>query len=388
MYLAIVCFFLFVSLVSSAPVRPSDINSPTDVPSPNDIRFSDDTHTPDVPLEARLPAPAPQQQQRRPFLPRIKDRRWNPKPTPTPTPAPTPRPTTAAPTLRPTTPAPSITTTTTATQQPTAKPPSTPITPSITYHTGTLVKGIPKIWYIYYGNWSTLDPLAEPLISYFTSHLSQSALYNIMSTYYDNTGGKTTYLTNQIQYGGKYMDTSYSFGKTISDTAIYYIIRNAMNAGHIPPPDAINNNLYFVLSSPDVTASSGLCTYYCGWHTGGIFTGGLAAPYGYIGSSIRCGGCMAFNSLGSPNNAPNADSMISIIWHEITEAVTDPYFNGWYDRDYYEVADRCSWNYGLTWPSVTTQGKYANVWLGAKEFLVQQTVLNKAGGYCANVYYS
>jgi hypothetical protein len=356
MRLAIVCFFLFLlsfslSFVYSAPVRPIDINSPTDVPSPNDIRFSDDGHTPDVPIEARIPffdtTSIPTHPKGRPFLPRIKNRIWQPKPvgtpTPTPTPSPTtPIPTTLAPTIAPTTPIPTTTpvpTTSPTTQQPTAKPPSTPITPSLTYHNGPLTKGIPKIWYVYYGNWTTLDPLAEPLITYFTSHLSESPLMNIMSTYYDNTGGQTAYLTNQIQYGGKYMDTSYSYGKSISDLQIYYIIKNAMTAGHIPPPDTVNNNIYFVLSSPDVAASSGLCTQYCGWHTAGSFTGGKAAPYGYIGSSIRCGGCMAFSSLGSPNNAPNADSMLSVIWHEITEALSDPYFTGWYDPNYYEIAD-------------------------------------------------
>lgn len=327
--LFIVCLFLLsLSLVYAAPVR-SDTNDTS-----TSIHYSDDHHTPDVPIEAQLP-PAYGVSGPRPFMPHIKNRIWEPIPTlaPTRAPPPTPRPSTLPPTtLPPTIPGP--------TQQPTLKPPSTAISPSITYHYGPLVsKGVPKVWFVYYGNWATLDPLAEPLITYFTSHLSQSALYNIMSTYYDNTGGQTTYLGNQINYGGSYMDTSYSYGTSISDAQVYYIIRNAMTNGHIPFPDSTGTNMYFVLSSPDVTGSSGLCTNYCGWHTGGSFNG-KAAPYGYIGSSIRCSGCMAFSQLGSPNNAPNADSMISVIWHEITEAVTDPYFTGWYDTNGEEVADR------------------------------------------------
>ena len=48
---------------------------------------------------------------------------------------------------------------------------------------------------------------------------------------------------------------------------------------------------------------------------------------------------------------PGVDAMISTLAHELTEAVTDPYGNGWLSDDGEENADMCSWTFG---PNVKT----------------------------------
>lgn len=53
---------------------------------------------------------------------------------------------------------------------------------------------------------------------------------------------------------------------------------------------------------------------------------------GYIGSNANCpSGCTA--QTASPNNNVEADSMASIIFHELTETATDPHIDGWYRDD-------------------------------------------------------
>ena len=352
--------------------------------------------------------------QRHAFEPAINSRKWRPKPTPVrvpQTPTPTPTPATLAPTpiatptptptrttLAPTTPAPTPTTTTTPTPIPATQPPTPAPTPQATlppsptptptptippdpfqivYHNGVALKGTPIVYYIYYGNWNTLDPLTPPLIEEFTSHLSGSATMNILTTYYDTQHN----ITNEIIYGGSTLDTSYKYGTDLTDAEIYYVIKDAIYEGRVPA--ANTSNMYFVLSSPDVSGSSGLCTTYCGWHTSAsVYSKPLR--YGYVGSSTRCRGCTS--PLGFPNGIPNGDSMISVIWHEIAEIITDPDFTAWYADDEYgtENGDKCAWNYGITW--TTPNGAKANVHIGPKDYLVQTMWVNRQSGHCVNTW--
>jgi hypothetical protein len=79
-----------------------------------------------------------------------------------------------------------------------------------------------------------------------------------------------------------------------------------------------------------------------------------------------------------------ADGMASVIYHELSEAVTDPDLNAWYDRRGQENADKCAWTFGTTYHPAG--GKTANVKLGARDFLLQQNWVNASGGYCSLSY--
>lgn len=312
-------------------------------------------------------------------------------PTPTPTIPVTTNPPTITTTQPPTTPVPI----TTQPPQATLAPPSSGISPPVTYHNNILVKSIPTLYLIYYGDWALHDPLSIPLITEYLTHLSGSTVMNIATTYYDNTppGTGTRYLTNLFNYGGHILNTTYPYGTTLSDSNLYYLISDAITKTHTLPP-VNSSNIYFVITSPDVNVVSGpndgFCVTYCGYHTANIFNMPNTGYWGFIGSSVRCNGCSAPGSLGSPNNAPNADSMISIIHHELFEVFTDPLvYGGWYDSNNEEIGDRCQWNYQLVYHTTlnNANGAYANVRIGARDYLIQSMLVNQHGGYCANILY-
>jgi hypothetical protein len=73
-----------------------------------------------------------------------------------------------------------------------------------------------------------------------------------------------------------------------------------------------------------------------------------------------------------------------MIAHELTETVTDPEFNGWYDSRGIENGDKCSWTYGAV-TKLPSGAKY-NMTLGNRKFLIQQNWVNANGGYCASRY--
>jgi hypothetical protein len=76
--------------------------------------------------------------------------------------------------------------------------------------------------------------------------------------------------------------------------------------------------------------------------------------------------------------------MVSIVFHEIAEAASDPTFHGWFDSHEYENADLCAWRYGTldNW----------NVQLGTRSWLLQQLWVHEPrsqrGGYCTLRYSS
>jgi len=76
--------------------------------------------------------------------------------------------------------------------------------------------------------------------------------------------------------------------------------------------------------------------------------------------------------------------MASVMYHELSETVTDPELNAWYDRRGYENGDKCAWNFGTTY--TTSNGATANVSLGSRDWLIQQNWLNANGGKCVLSY--
>jgi hypothetical protein len=232
--------------------------------------------------------------------------------------------------------------------------------------------GTTHIYFIWYGNWSSNT--ATTILPDWARNLGGSGYYNINTGYYD---GSNRHVSNSVTYGGEVFD-NYSLGTALNDNAIFTIVSTAITAGSLPV-DA--NGLYFVLTSRDVAETSGFCTAYCGWHSWGTFKNVLS-QYSFIGSTLACpNGCEA-----APGNAPNgneeADGMVSIMTHELDEAVTDPHGDAWYDAAGNEVGDLCNFTYGSGLYR-TANGSIANLHLGSRNFLIQEDWVNAGGGSCS-----
>ena len=88
-----------------------------------------------------------------------------------------------------------------------------------------------------------------------------------------------------MTYGGS-TAVGYPYGTSLSDAQIKQVVTNAISGPTaVWAPSA--NAIYFVLTSADVTASSGFCTSYCGWHTYATING-TAIKYSFVGNPDRC----------------------------------------------------------------------------------------------------
>lgn len=225
---------------------------------------------------------------------------------------------------------------------------------AISYHGGPVMTGTPSIHYIWYGNWS--GNTAVQILTDLASSIGGSSYEQINATYYN---GSNTHVSGNISYGGSVND-NYSHGTSLSDAQIEQIVA-AQN-----PTDT--NAIYMVLTSADVTASSGFCTQYCGWHTDATING-RNIKYAFIGNPDRCPSACEEQTTG-PNGNAGADGMASIISHESEEAISDPDLNAWYDRQGAENADKCAWTFGTE--QTASNGSKYNQTFGSRHFLIQR----------------
>jgi hypothetical protein len=253
-----------------------------------------------------------------------------------------------------------------------AKPTGQAAGNGISYRGGPVILGTVNVYYIWYGNWS--GNTGTTILTDFANNIGGSPYFNINTTYYNSAG---THVSNAVHYAGSTTD-SYSQGTSLTDAQIQTVVSSAITSGRLPLD---TNAVYFVLTSSDVTASSGFCTQYCGWHTHGTISGS-DIKYSFVGNPDRCPSACADQTVG-PNGNAGADGMASIVAHELEEATTDPDLNAWYDNRGYENADKCAWTFGTTY---TANGALANVKLGTRDFLIQRNWVNAAGGYCSMSY--
>jgi hypothetical protein len=243
----------------------------------------------------------------------------------------------------------------------------------ISYHGGPVMLGTVNVYYIWYGNWA--GNTATSILTDEAQNVGGTPWNNINTTYYN---GSNVHVSNAVNYAGSTTD-NYSRGTSLTDSAIGGVVSDAITSGRLPKD---TNGVYFVLTSADVTASSGFCTQYCGWHTHGTI-GGSDIKYSFVGNADRCLSSCAAQST-SPNGNAGADGMASVLAHELVEAVSDPDLNAWYDTRGSENADKCAWTFGTTY--TVSNGSKANVRWGSRDFLIQRNWLNASGGLCTLSY--
>jgi hypothetical protein len=244
----------------------------------------------------------------------------------------------------------------------------------INYNGGAVMHGTVNVYFIWYGDW-TQDLNAAAILNTWASTIGGTPYENINTTYGDNSGN----VSGLVFLAGSTSVPSTTFGASLGDSNIASIVSNALTS-HALPTDS--NGVYFVLTAPGVSETSGFLSQYCGWHTYGTF-GSANIKYAFVGDAGNQSGCsVQFNK--SPNNDPPIDAMISVMSHELEETISDPNLNAWYDQAGEENADLCAWNFGQE--STAPNGSSYNMTFGGHNYLIQQNWLNANGGLCAQSY--
>jgi len=256
-------------------------------------------------------------------------------------------------------------------------------TANINYHANTPVMINPNVYVIWYGTWaadscSQTGTTTPALTNKFFRNVGSSDWYKVNMSYYQTMNSVTSNVTDYVNLNGCSVDTG-SLGKSLdgANPQTYAVVNNAIDSGTLP---ADSNGLYFVLTSPDV-AVSGFGTSFCGYHSYSTNAStSVTYKYSFVGDPQNyLGGCSG-QSASSPNGNPRADAMLSVVAHELVEAVSDPLLNAWFDSAGNENADKCAWSFA---PSQTaTNGSLYNIIVGGAQFYIQQN-WNAATQSCA-----
>lgn len=264
------------------------------------------------------------------------------------------------------------------------------ITPIITKRNSNVMGQVSKVYLIWYGNWrgtksSTID--GQNLIKKLVTGLADTtSSYVNVTTATSGNSLSPTYGAYNAMLSSKTLVEYYPpvTKTTLSDSDVQSLVKQAITkaGNNIPDPNAI----YLVLTSSEISESSGFCSKYCGWHTytSMSYNGITYVKYAFIGNPDKCISACAIQTTTSPNttssaNLIGADGMASIVAHEMEEIVTDPLLNNWYNSQGYENADMCAWTFGAT-SGPLANGSYYNVTLGGTNFLLQRAL--GSNSYC------
>lgn len=271
------------------------------------------------------------------------------------------------------------------------------VSPAIAYHAPNPVMPTVKVYVAWYGNWncnvqsnpSTMKSCSPASDTAAGQQIIRDALYGL------STSNPYSAITNgalgpySSTYNGSVSAVSsssivefsdgYRYGQNLRDSSIAQIVSDMMTwYGNADP-----NGVYLVLTSSDVRETSGFCTQYCGWHTYGRTGNGTAIKYGFVGNAQQCPSACTAQPSASPNGNVGVDGMVSVIAHELEEAVSDPRLNAWYNANGAENGDMCAWTFGSHQYQVN--GAWANVTLataagGLRSFLVQRALAPSNSG--------
>src|SRR6476661_9117178 len=214
----------------------------------------------------------------------------------------------------------------------------------IEYHGGPVMLGPHNVYFIWYGNFS--GNIALTMLPDLIKGFNGSRYFNTNTTYGDATGN----IANTVAMAGQTFD-SYSQGTALTQATFTNVINRALNSGAF---SVDSHGIYFVLTSPDVSLTTGttsFCGTYCGFHTFGTF-GTTDIKVAFVGDpATQCprghpGGTCSPQSL-SPNGDEGADAMASVMAHELNETVTDPHGDAWFHVDTaHENGDLCNFKFG------------------------------------------
>jgi hypothetical protein len=202
--------------------------------------------------------------------------------------------------------------------------------PNLVYHGGPVLHGT----------------LVEPI--FWGARWTDSTFVNDkisgVQTFYGGIGS-SSYAQTNIEYTDStgHVSASVSLGSTRFDFSD--VTTNGQRTGPILSevcanvPNPVSNGYYPVY----VDLPRGRARF-CAWHSAGTCPNGTTVQFAFF-----------FNLDGDPGCDPQDTSglhsqglavLANVSGHEISEALTDPHLNAWYDSNGEENADKCAWSFG------------------------------------------
>jgi len=203
-----------------------------------------------------------------------------------------------------------------------------PTSPNLNYHNGPIMSHV-VVQPIYWGpSWSDsayVDDKVAGLAQLYNGYAGST--YAETNTEYTDAGG--TYVTStDISVDGDLFDPAATPRRAPKTSAVLSevckMISNPQAGGYYPVYTDIKRG------------SAG----YCAWHSWGS-CGGVDIQFAFFFDLDGDRGCDPQDTTSGRSQGLAA--LANVSGHELSEAVTDPRGNGWYDSSGAENSDKCAW---------------------------------------------
>jgi len=240
---------------------------------------------------------------------------------------------------------------------------------NVQYHGGWTLNPA-KVVPIFWGSYWQTDPGAREasVIAAFFDRFGESTQFDVLTEYYDTATGPVRPLTltdMTFPGGGAWYDPSDPPGQVVTDAITQgevskYLLTHPFGSTTIH--EVFVGPAYYADNGAGGTSCGGPNLQFCAYHSLFSSNGNLVTyaivPY------PSCGGCLAGFSA--------VEGMEHFSTHETREAITDPYFDGWWNStNGEELDDQCAWD-----PSPFADGGFAYQyeWSNAASACVRGTV--------------
>jgi hypothetical protein len=210
---------------------------------------------------------------------------------------------------------------------------------------------------IFWGlGWSSPGDKIDGLKAFY-SGVGGSAYANTNTEYTDGPG-PAGHVSTAVQLSETFTDASNVTASGQSTSAIIAEVCKVV-------PNPISGDYYPVyVDTPRGNAG------FCAWHSAGTCSNGAKIQVGFFFNLDGDLGCDPGGQTGSydgkATNTQGLAALANVSGHELSEMLTDPKLNAWYDRSGAENADKCAWTFGsslLNFPGGSSwkiQGNWSN----------------------------
>jgi hypothetical protein len=213
-----------------------------------------------------------------------------------------------------------------------AKPGSPPgSAPLLAYHGGPVMAAGAVVQAIYWGSSWTSPSFVGDKISGLTTFYGGIGGSRYAGTNTEYAQGDGAHVSSTVTQGTHVIDTSAAPRRAPSTSAVL-----AEVARQITNPVA---NGYYPVYVDTKRGHTG----YCAWHSSGAI-GGVTVQFAFFFNLDGDPGCDPQDATSGHSQGLSA--LANVSGHELSEAVTDPHLDAWYDSSGAENSDKCAWTFG------------------------------------------
>jgi hypothetical protein len=219
--------------------------------------------------------------------------------------------------------------------------------PNLIYHGGSVMTSTTEVFPIFWG--SSWPSYGGDEISGIDSFYGGVGGSNYAKTNTEYTNGSGTHVWPGVHANGHVIDGSPAPTQAPQTSAIL-----AEVAKLYPNPTA---NAYYPVYIDQPRGHAG----YCAWHSSGTING-VTVQFAFFFKLDSDPGC---DPQSTTSQSEGLQALGNVTGHELSEMMTDPQLNAWYDSKGAENADKCAWTFGknlltLGGTSWKVQGNWSN----------------------------